>query len=99
MLQKHIYAKNLLNHLHNIVSLVQKLDPSEAECYIIPMMNYAMGVGSIVDYNQFRKVIIDQLPSNLGEKVMTLAEQLEAKGEARGKAEGIAEGEAKASKK
>jgi predicted transposase/invertase (TIGR01784 family) len=81
---KHIYARDVLPYLHDIAELLRRIARSGGSDYVSIVLQYALERGELRNKEAFFDLINTQISSEVGEKVMTLAEQL--------KAEGIAEG-------
>lgn len=90
-MQKHIFARDLFRCIDEIMPLLKDLMTAGADHYIMSTMKYVVSAGNIEHVEELAK-LTDTLSSALGDKIMTLAERLEAKGKAKGKAEGKAEG-------
>lgn len=86
---KHIYEKNLLPVLKNIIDDIK---PIENQCgwdYISKVLTYILEAGEEINKQEFVDTIRTGLATITEEKIMTLAEQFRQEGYQKGKAEGL----------
>ncbi len=78
-IQKHIYARNLANHLRKILPLLQQLVTEHDNDYIIATIKYVIDAGNLKNVEEFT-TFTHELNPNLGANMMTLGERLRAEG-------------------
>lgn len=88
-IMKHIHARDILVFLKQIMGPLQRLEQAGGTDFIVLLLNYCLNTGETLNVEEFVSVVQQGLSPQIGEKVMTIAEQLIQKG----KLEGIAEGE------
>ena len=88
---KHIFARDILPHLRNIADLMQQVDQQGGGDYLAIVLQYLLERGELSDKEAFFNLIEQQISHQVGEKIMSLSEQLRQEG----KLEGIREGEMK----
>ncbi len=84
---KHIFARDILPHLRNIADLMQQVDKQGGGDYLAIVLQYLLERGELSDKDAFFNLIEQQISHQVGEKIMSLAEQL--------RQEGVREGELK----
>jgi predicted transposase/invertase (TIGR01784 family) len=81
---KHIFARDIMPYLRDIAELLHNIDQSGGRDYVAIVLQYILERGELKDQQAFFELINKRISPEVGEKIMSLAEQL--------KAEGIAEG-------
>jgi len=79
---KHIFARDILPWLKDIADLLHQLDNSGGRDFIELVLQYLLERGELSDKNAFFKLIDTQISHEVGEKIMSLAEQLKEEGRA-----------------
>ncbi len=85
---KHIYARDVLPYLQDIAELLRRIAQSGGRDYVSIVLQYALERGELKNKQAFFELINTQISSEVGEKVMTLAEQLIDEGMTKGRQEG-----------
>ena len=89
---KHIFARDILPWLKDIAQILHQLDNSGGRDFIETVLHYLLIRGELSDKNAFFNLIDTQISHEVGEKIMSLAEQLKAEGRIEGRVEGKMEG-------
>ena len=89
---KHIFARDILPCLNDMLSLFQKAEDLNGSGYVQTALTYLFTTGVVKDEQLFLETIQTGLSSETRGVIMTIAEQFEARGEARGEAKGEAKG-------
>ncbi|CAM4500636.1 MAG: ISNCY family transposase ISPlu22 [Legionella sp.] len=84
---KHIFARDIMPWLKKITESLHQLDQAGGRDFIAIVLQYLLERGELSDKDAFFKLIDTQISHEVGEKIMSLAEQLKAEG----KNEGILE--------
>ena len=92
LIQKHIFARDFLNHLESIIPAIQFIDQHGDKPYLDTSLHYLLHRGNVEDINRFLEIIHDKIPAELEGDVMTIAELLIAKGHKEGLQHGLEEG-------
>ena len=92
LIQKHIFARDFLNHLESIIPAIQFIDQHGDKPYLDTSLHYLLHRGNVEDINRFLEIIHDKIPAELEGDVMTIAELLIAKGHKEGRQHGLEEG-------
>ncbi|OYK86275.1 hypothetical protein CbuQ229_06320 [Coxiella burnetii] len=87
LVQKHIFARDFISFLKELLPLLKRLEQANAHNYLISTITYLLQA-DIEDPTEAVKLINEELSSNIGGEIMTLAERLEKKGFEKGLAEG-----------
>lgn len=77
---KHIFAKDMLPYLLDIINLLKQLEQSGGKNFAEIVLTYILDRGELDNKEAFFKLIQTQLSPEVGEKVMTIAEQLVEQG-------------------
>lgn len=85
---KRIFEKNLLHYLSSIMTLIRSLDQKKDWEIVETVLKYLINEGEVSSDELFR-VIQTELPPETGDKIMTVAEQLIARGEQKGIQQGM----------
>jgi len=85
---KHIYARNFLPFLREVLSDLRGLEEKEGSNFVQVLLKYVLSTAEIPNLEAFVTTVQEGLSAPTGEKVMTIAEQLIE----RGKREGIHQG-------
>lgn len=96
---KHIRKKDLQPYLVRWLQACEELDNHGPQWldFIKTLIHYVMSAGNVSDVNHLMAES-QRLPPPIGETLMTIAEQLEARGAAKGEAQGEAKGREEALK-
>src|SRR5207253_4034154 len=89
---KHIFARDVLPYLQDIAELLRRITQAGGENYVSIVLQYALERGELRNKQAFFALINTQISPEVGEKVMTLAEQLIQEGRQEGRQEGHQEG-------
>jgi predicted transposase/invertase (TIGR01784 family) len=81
---KHIFARDVLPYLQDIAELLRRIAQSGGRDYVSIVLQYALERGELRNKQAFFDLINTQISSEVGEKIMTLAEQLIDEGMAKG---------------
>lgn len=84
---KHIRARNLLSRLEDFAEPMRWAVQSGGQDFISIVLQYTLECGQIENRQAFFKLINTRISSEVGEKIMTLGEQLRAEGILEGKLE------------
>ena len=76
---KHIFAQNVLPYVESMMSLLQRLEKAGGHGFIENVLIYLLDRGEM-DQTSFLSIVRKELPPELGDKIMTVSEQLIAKG-------------------
>ena len=85
---KHIFAQNVLPYVESMMSLLQRLEKAGGHGFIENVLIYLLDRGEM-DQTSFLSIVRKELPPELGDKIMTVSEQLIAKGMQQGVQQGI----------
>lgn len=96
---KHIFARDILPALKEIADTLHQLDNVGGRDFIAIVLQYLLERGELSDRKAFFKLIDTQISHEVGEKIMSLAEQLKEEGRIEGKLEGKLEGEKEIAKR
>ena|SRR5690242_15722760 len=77
---KHIFAKDMLPYLQEIILLIKHLQQSDGKILAETVLTYILDRGELSNQNTFFNLVKTNLASDVGEKIMTIAEQLKAEG-------------------
>jgi predicted transposase/invertase (TIGR01784 family) len=91
---KHIFARDILPWLKDIADTLHQLDIAGGRDFIAIVLQYLLERGELSDKDEFFKLIDTQISHEVGEKIMSLAEQLKEEG----LIEGMLKGELKKEK-
>lgn len=96
---KHIFARDILPFLKDIADTLHQLDNAGGRDFIAIVLQYLLERGELSDKEAFFKLIDTQISHEVGEKIMSLAEQLKEEGRIEGKLEGELEGKQEIAKR
>lgn len=96
---KHIFARDILPHLHDIIELLQILEKSNGENITETVLTYIIDRGEITNKDTFIALVKQGLSSEIGEKIVTIAEQFKAEGVKQGVQQGVQQSLEKVAKK
>ena len=82
---KHIFARDILPCLKDIADTLHQLDNAGGRDFIEIVLQYLLERGELSDKEAFFKLIDTQISHEVGEKIMSLAEQLKEEGKNEGK--------------
>lgn len=91
---KHIFERDVLNCIIELTDILKAVDKAGDGDYITALFNYLLAAGETVKQEEVVKTLVSSLSGPTGDKIMTLAEQLIAKGKSEGYLVGMAEGKA-----
>lgn len=77
---KHIFARDILPFLRDIADTLHQLDNAGGRDFIAIVLQYLLERGELSDKEAFFKLIDTQISHEVGEKIMSLAEQLKEEG-------------------
>ena len=77
---KHIFARDILPWLKDIADNLHQLDNAGGRDFIAIVLQYLLERGELSDKEAFFKLIDTQISHEVGEKIMSLAEQLKEEG-------------------
>jgi predicted transposase/invertase (TIGR01784 family) len=81
---KHIFARDIMPYLREMAGLLHKIAQSGGRDYILIVLQYVLERGELKDKKAFFELINMQISPEVGEKIMSLAEQLKAEGRVEG---------------
>jgi recombination-promoting nuclease RpnB len=81
---KHIFARDVLPWLREIAGTLHQLDNAGGRDFIAIVLQYLLERGELSDKDAFFKLIDTQVSREVGEKIMSLAEQLKEEGRIEG---------------
>jgi len=84
---KHIFARDIMPYLRDIAELLHNIDGSGGRDYVAIVLQYVLERGELKDKQAFFELINAKISPEVGETIMSLAEQLKAEGKVEGKAE------------
>lgn len=90
IVQKHIRTRDMLELVGELACLLEQWQISQEQCKTL--IYYLAEAGNTVDAEAFIRQLAQQAPPHYREGMMTIAEQLEAKGLQKGRQEGLQEG-------
>ncbi|QDQ40184.1 Rpn family recombination-promoting nuclease/putative transposase [Legionella geestiana] len=85
---KHIFARDILPWLKEITGTLHQLDKTGGRDYIEIVLQYLLERGELSDREAFFNLIDTQISHEVGEKIMSLAEQLKEEGRIEGELKG-----------
>lgn len=88
---KHIFSKNMQHHFPDIITLAKQVGP-EGQTFVELILTYILDRSTINNKEAFFSLIHTELSEEIGEKIMTIAEQLRREGIQQGKKEGMQQG-------
>lgn len=91
MLMKHITSRDLINVIESMFGALQVLYQEESEDYFWTSINYVLDASELTDFNDLAEML-SSISSEIGDKVMTTAERIFAKGQQEGISQGISQG-------
>jgi hypothetical protein len=77
---KYIFAKDILPYLRDIVLLLHQLEQAGAENFTEVVLRYILDRAEISNKDVFVTIVKQGLSPEVGEKIMTIAEQFKAEG-------------------
>lgn len=86
---KHIFAKDMLPYIREIIGLLRQLEKLDSKTFIETVLIYILDRGELTNKNTFIDLIRTNLAPEVGEKIMTIAEQFKAEGMQQGMQQGI----------
>jgi len=92
LVEKHIWAKNLLPFLKVLTPFLRKLEKEGGDDYLYATLHYICHAGEMDNSEEFVKIINNEVSPTLGDKMMSLAKQWHDNGRADGRAAGRMEG-------
>ncbi len=85
---KHIFARDILPYLNDIAQTLHQLDEVGGRDFIEIVLQYLLERGELSDKDAFFKLIDTKISHEVGEKIMSLAEQLKEEGRLEGESQG-----------
>lgn len=95
---KHIFARDILPFLENMVNLLQEAEQAGGRSYVQAALTYLLTTSEVSNSEAFLKTIQTSLSSETGANIMTIAQQLKAEGRMEGETLGIQKGQFEAKK-
>ena len=89
---KHIFARDILPCLNDMLSLLQKAEDLKGAGYVQTALTYLFTTGVVKDEQLFLETIQTGLSPETRGVIMTIAEQFEARGMEKGIQQGIQQG-------
>jgi predicted transposase YdaD len=89
---KHIFARDLLPYIMDIVRLLHELDDADSKQFSETVLKYIVDCGQFNNRKAFVDMVNTELPRNIGGKIMTLAELWIEEGIEKGLEKGIEQG-------
>jgi predicted transposase/invertase (TIGR01784 family) len=77
---KYIFVKDMLPHVRDIIQVLKKLEQANSKTFAETVLIYILDRGEMSDKEAFMNLVKTQLLPEVGEKIMTIAEQLKAEG-------------------
>lgn len=77
---KHIFARDIFPYLRDITELLHRIDQSGGRDYISIVLQYVLERAELKDKEAFFTLINTKISSEVGENIMTIAEQLRTEG-------------------
>jgi predicted transposase/invertase (TIGR01784 family) len=84
---KHIFARDILPYLTDIAQFLHQIDKAGGRDYIELVLQYLMERGELSSQDAFFKLINTEISHEVGERIMSLAEQLKLEGKFEGRLE------------
>lgn len=89
---KHIFARDMLPYIKDIIELLKHLEKAEGKHFIETVLTYILDRGELSNKDTFIDLVKTRLAPDVGEKIMTIAEQLKAEGMQQGMQQGLIKG-------
>jgi predicted transposase/invertase (TIGR01784 family) len=89
---KYIFARDMLPYVKEIIELLKRLENVDGKHFIETVLTYILDRGELSNKDAFIALIKTKLAPDVGEKIMTIAEQLKAEGMQQGIQQGIQQG-------
>jgi predicted transposase/invertase (TIGR01784 family) len=99
LMMKHVRDRDIAQFLRQIMGLLQALEQAQGTDYVVLLLNYCLKSGETRNIEEFVDTVKRGLSTEIGAKVMTIAQQFIEKGRVEGEAVGIAKGELMARRK
>jgi recombination-promoting nuclease RpnB len=84
---KHIFARDMLIYAKEIVELLKHIEQVDGKSFAETVLIYILDRGELSNKDAFLDLVKTELTREVGEKIMTIAEQLKAEGKLEGKLE------------
>ena len=81
---KHIFARDILPHVKDIAGLLQELAQADGRDYVEIVLQYFLERGELSDKESFFSLIHNEISREVGEDIMSLAEELRQEGRQEG---------------
>lgn len=94
LVQKHIWMKSFLPIIRELGPMIRILFQQSGEDYIYSTIKYLYNTVDTEDVSKLTKIISGEVPSDIGDTAVTIAEKLREMGREEGRHEGRNEGEA-----
>ena len=85
---KHIYDRDILLYFRDMAKILHQICLSNGHDYTAVVLQYILERGELSNKEAFFHIIDTEISHDIGEKIMSLAEQLREEGELRGRLEG-----------
>lgn len=92
---KHIYDRDFFTVVQNITYILQQMFNKGGKKITTLVLQYGLERGNLADIEAFFKLINTQISHEVGEEIMTLAQQLRKEGREEGRMEGELKGQLK----
>lgn len=89
---KHIFARDVLPYIQDMATILRRIDEAGGREYVSIVLQYVLERGEMNDKEAFNRLIKTQVSPEVGEKVMSLGEQLYAEGIQKGIQKGMQKG-------
>lgn len=89
---KHIFARDMQSYAEEIVCLLKEFVPPEKNYFAEAVLGYILDRGELSNIDRFLNLVRTKLSKEVGEKIMTAAEQLIQRGLEEGLQKGIEQG-------
>ncbi len=86
---KHIFARDMLPYLNDIIELLKRSEKADGKNLVEIVLTYILDRSEMSNKDTFVDMVKVGLSPEMGDKIMTIAEQFKAEGKAEGKVEGI----------
>jgi recombination-promoting nuclease RpnB len=77
---KHIFARDMLPHFKEMIELLRQMEQADGKNLIEIVLTYILDRGELSNKKTFFNLVKTELTLELGEKIMTIAEQLKLEG-------------------
>lgn len=89
---KHIFERDALPYIKDIAPIMRQIINEGGEKCVIIVLQYFMGRGEFSSKNDFIDLINKEISTDIGDKIMSLAEKIKAEGVQQGLQQGMLQG-------